>query len=371
MRNSLSVRILILLTLTAGIFARIAVAQDIFSSASDNATSDEAEEPYIPPSAGDVFSGMTTDEVSDQDAGTPDQMPANPFFGMEFRLLAEAAELEAEQPQSGLPLPTDVRSQLLQAAARLDNASTNAQNYSLAASNRFFHCMTEAVTADLQFLAQPGYVPAAQIAKSLHQGVWTYLTSNAYDNNLKMYDAAVQSMQHTMNDPACVFGQAAPALLAVAATRTAGAMAEARQVSKAANAAIALEEEAEANGFSNAPWYVPGLRCEGCLVYGTAEGGYANFAEAVGGRTINAITKPVNLNWNQFSSQVLDTAVQTKTPVLFSLQGIEDIDQVLAGQARTMNTTSYELRYLQQNWPRFQNIVRFYNNGAQVAPPWQ
>src|ERR1700722_15312217 len=163
MRNSLSVRILILLTLTAG-FARIAVAQDIFSSASENATRDEAEEPYIPPSAGDVFSGMTTDEVSDQDAGTPDQMPANPFFGMEFRLLAEAAELEAEQPQSGLPLPTDARSQLLQAAARLDNASTNAQNYSLAASNRFFHCMTEAVTADLQFLAQPGYVPAAQIS---------------------------------------------------------------------------------------------------------------------------------------------------------------------------------------------------------------
>ena len=117
-----------------------------------------------------------------------------------------------------------------------------------------------------------------------------------------MYDAAVQSMQHTMNDPACVSGQAAPALLAVAATRTAGAMAEVRQVSKAANAAIALEEEAEANGLSNAPWYVPGLRCEGCLVYGTAdaEGGYANFAEAVGGRTINSIAKPVNLNWNQF-----------------------------------------------------------------------
>ena len=169
MRNSLSVRILILLTLTAGIFARIAVAQDIFSSTSDNATSDESEEPYIPPSVGDVFSGMTTDEVSDQDAGTPDRMPANPFFGMEFRLLAEAAELEEEQPQSGLPLPTDVRSQLLQAAARLDNASTNAQNYSLTATNRFFHCMTEAVTADLQFLAQPGYVPAAHLHCSAYR----------------------------------------------------------------------------------------------------------------------------------------------------------------------------------------------------------
>ena len=216
--------------------------------------------------------------------------------------------------------------------------------------------------------AQPG--DALILTKALGTGVISTAIKNS-KAEAAWIDAAVQSMQHTMNDPACVFGQAAPALLAVAATRTAGAMAEARQVSKAANAAIALEEEAEANGFSNAPWYVPGLRCEGCLVYGTAEGGYANFAEAVGGRTINAITKPVNLNWNQFSSQVLDTAVQTKTPVLFSLQGIEDIDQVLAGQARTMNTTSYELRYLQQNWPRFQNIVRFYNNGAQVAPPWQ
>jgi hypothetical protein len=388
MRNSLRVRILILLALTAGIFAHSAVAQDIFSAGSDTATSDtdqnsdagdvfsagtsdESDEPYIPPSVGDVFSGMTTDDVSDQGGGTPDRMPMNPFFGMEFRLLADAAELEEEKPQSGLPLPTDVRSQLLQTAARLDNASTNAQNYSLTSTNRFFHCMTEAVTADLQFLAQPGYVPAAQIAKTLHPGVWTYLTSNAYDNNLKMYDAAVQSMRHTMNDPACVFGQAAPALLSVAATRTVGAMAEARQVSKAANAAIALEEESEANGFSNAPWYVPDLRCEGCLVYGTATGGYANFAEAVGGRTINAITKPVNLNWDQFSAQVLDSALQTKTPVLFSLQGMEDIDRVLAGQLRTMDTTSHELRYIQRNWPQYQSIVRFYNNGAQVPPPWQ
>jgi hypothetical protein len=229
--------------------------------------------------------------------------------------------------------------------------------------------MTEAVTADLQFLAQPGYVPAAQIAKALHQGVWTYLTSNAYDNNLKMYDAAVRSMQHTMNDPACVFGQAAPGLVAVAVTRTAGAMAEARQVSKAANAAIALEEEAQANGY--AKWYVPGLRCEGCLVYGTAEGDYANFAGMVGGRTINSIPKPMNLSWQQFSAQVLDSALQTKTPVLFSLQGMEQIDQVLAGQAYKDAVTSYELRYIQRNWSQFQSIVRFYNNGAQVAPPWQ
>jgi hypothetical protein len=91
----------------------------------------------------------------------------------------------------------------------------------------------------------------------------------------------------------------------------------------------------------------------------------------VGGRTINSIPKPMNLSWQQFSAQVLDSALQTKTPVLFSLQGMEQIDQVLAGQAYKDAVTSYELRYIQRNWSQFQSIVRFYNNGAQVAPPWQ
>jgi hypothetical protein len=404
MRNGLPVRILVWLAITAGIFAHIARAQDVlngqveenvpsdqsdqgdvFSSGADSwpdqtqqtpdsgdvfssGASDGSDQQGLPVNLGDIFSSGT-DSGSDQDGGTPDTMPANPFFGMEFRLLAQAAELEAQTPQSGLPLPRDVRSQLLQAAAQLDNSATQAQTYSLAATDRFFKCMGEAVDADLRFLAQPGYVPAAQIAKSLHQGLWRYLTSNAYGNNLAMYEGAVRSMQHAMNDPACAFGQAAPGIVAVAVTRTAGAMAEARQVSAAANAAIVLEEEAATNGY--AKWYVPGLRCPGCLVYGTAEGDYANFARTVGGRTINSIPKPVSLSWQQFSKQALDGALQTKTPVLFSLQGMEQIDQVLAGQAYKNAVTSFELRYIQQNWSQFKSIVRFFNNGQEVAAPWE
>ncbi len=65
MRSGLPVRILILMALTAGVFAHIAVAQDIFSSSSDQnsdsedvfsaSTSDEADEPYIPPSASAMY----------------------------------------------------------------------------------------------------------------------------------------------------------------------------------------------------------------------------------------------------------------------------------------------------------------------------
>src|SRR5262249_50515994 len=61
-----------------------------------------------------------------------------------------------------LPLPGDVRQQLMKAAAKMDQVATDAQNYSLAATNRFFKCLVEVVNADLRFLAQPGYVPAKQ-----------------------------------------------------------------------------------------------------------------------------------------------------------------------------------------------------------------
>jgi hypothetical protein len=392
------------LVLAAGIFAHIARAQDVFSSGDDTTysdpgpspdqgdvfstnTSDGSDQQPAPPTVPDVFSsGDGSDQQyalpnaidlfasvlsdgSDQ-SGTPDEtMPSNPFFGAELKVLAEVVSLSEQKPQSGLPLTGDVRGQLLQAAAQLDQVATNAQNYSLAGTNRFFSCMAEAVSADLQFLAQPGYVPAAQIANALHTGVWKYLTGNAYSNNLAMYDGAVQSMQHAMNDPACAFGQAAPALAAAAVTHLGNAMAEANQVQRAANAAIGLNEEAAQLGY--AKWYVPGLRCPGCLVYGTAEGGYADFANTVGGKTINAFAKPMNLTWNQFSKQMLDGALSSNAPVLFSLNGIENINQVLAGTAYKNAVTSYELRYLQQNWSQFKSVVRFYNHGAQVPAPWE
>ena len=116
-----------------------------------------------------------------------------------------------------LPLPPDVRRRLLEAAANMDRIADGAEEYALAGTNRFFKCLVEAVESDLQFLAQPAYVPAAQLAKSLHEGTWHYLTNNGYDNNYRLFQGAVQALRNLITDPACAFGNLAPgAAIAVA-----------------------------------------------------------------------------------------------------------------------------------------------------------
>lgn len=149
----------------------------------------------------------------------------------------------AGRDDGGLPLPPNVRKQLLQGAAEMDRLMTKGQNNALAATNRFFDCLTEAVKADLLFLAQPRYLPASQIATALHDGTWRYLTSNAYDNNNAMFQSALQSLRRLQSDPACWFGQAAPGATAAAATHLAGAAAEAAEVQNAANAAVRIANE--------------------------------------------------------------------------------------------------------------------------------
>src|SRR5208283_5337548 len=47
-----------------------------------------------------------------------------------------------------LPLPANVRQQLLNTAAQLDKVLDDAQNYSLAATDRFFKCLGEGISAD-------------------------------------------------------------------------------------------------------------------------------------------------------------------------------------------------------------------------------
>jgi|GEM_PF-6207323 len=140
----------------------------------------------------------------------------------------------------GLPLPDEIRRQLLQKAAEMDRLVTTGQDYSLAASNRFFDCLVRALKADLLFLAQPGYVPAAQIAQSLRQGVWDYITADAYANNRQMFQGALEALRRLKQDPACWFANAAPGAAAAAITHLGGAAAEATEIQKAADAAVRL-----------------------------------------------------------------------------------------------------------------------------------
>jgi hypothetical protein len=119
----------------------------------------------------------------------------------------------------------------------MDSVANSTQRYSLAATNHFFKCLTEALAADLRFLAQPGYVPASQIAQSLHQGVSTYLTSNAYTNNLQMFQAAQQALNQFKQDPACGLAKMVPGAAAAAIAHLGSAVAEANAAESAANAA--------------------------------------------------------------------------------------------------------------------------------------
>ena len=150
-----------------------------------------------------------------------------------------------------LPLPANVRQQLMKAAARMDDLATDAQNYSLAATNHFFKCLVEVLNADLRFLAQPGYVPVKQIADSLHRSTWAYLTSNASDNNFQLFQGAVQALKNFAQDPACALATAAPGAAVALTTHLAGASAEATEAQNAANAAVRLANQ---NAERRAAW---------------------------------------------------------------------------------------------------------------------
>jgi hypothetical protein len=130
----------------------------------------------------------------------------------------------APQPNTastgGLPLPLATRQAVLQAAAQMDQIANDTSPNSLAASDPFFKCLTQAVSADLKFLGQSALVPAAQMAQSLHTGVTNYLNSDATKNNLQTYQDAQQSLNRLTQNAACAVAKALPALLGVAAVGT-------------------------------------------------------------------------------------------------------------------------------------------------------
>ncbi|MEJ0039890.1 MAG: hypothetical protein WDO68_28275 [Gammaproteobacteria bacterium] len=135
-----------------------------------------------------------------------------------------------------LPLPPPEQQQLRRLAGEVQRIADDPSKGALAATNRFFRCLAEAIAADLQFLAQPGYVPAQQMAQSLHEGTWNYLTSNAYENNRQMFEGAVRALQNFQNDPACGFANLAPAAAQMAITHRGPIAATAGRLKNAANA---------------------------------------------------------------------------------------------------------------------------------------
>jgi hypothetical protein len=157
--------------------------------------------------------------------------------------------LRNPESPGALPLPPNVRQALESGAAQMDKMLDDNEAYALAGLNRFFKCLSEEIDADMKFLAQPAYVPAAQVTKALHFAAWQYMQTPPYTNNLRMFQAAQQELNSFKQDPACATAKIVPAAVAALVTHVAGAAAEATAVQKAGNEAILLartEQEAVA-----------------------------------------------------------------------------------------------------------------------------
>ena len=109
------------------------------------------------------------------------------------------------------------------------------------------------------------------------------------------------------------------------------------------------------------------------LVYGTYVGGKVReLVNSNGGKALSDFDKPPGLDWKQFSANVMDDYVGNGSHLHFDLTNVSDIDGALnASGPFASSTTSFEIRYLRDNWQRFSDHVTFYINKIVVKPPWE
>jgi hypothetical protein len=112
------------------------------------------------------------------------------------------------------------------------------------------------------------------------------------------------------------------------------------------------------------------------LVYGpSAQGRLAQFAESVGGQTLNDLMaqglKSTEMSVSQFSIQTLNGAAAAGRSIYFDLTYMNDVPGVLNGTAYPSAITSMELNYINANWTQvFQPVVTFFESGVTVGAPW-
>jgi RHS repeat-associated protein len=111
------------------------------------------------------------------------------------------------------------------------------------------------------------------------------------------------------------------------------------------------------------------------LVYGTSSGGrLRSLQQEAGGVLLSDMYrhKPAGMSWTEFSYRTMDQAAATGRPIRFDLTNVGDIENVLDNRGPYANAvTAHELRYLRQNWNRFERNVFFYKNGVEVGTPWE
>lgn len=76
-------------------------------------------------------------------------------------------------------------------------------------------------------------------------------------------------------------------------------------------------------------------------------------------------------DWLSYSKSVMDATIRNGNMIHFDLTYMDDIENILNNTGNYANTvTAGELRYIRDNWSRFDGSVKFYNNGEEVLPPW-
>ncbi len=91
-----------------------------------------------------------------------------------------------------------------------------------------------------------------------------------------------------------------------------------------------------------------------------------------GGRLLTSFDKPPELDWVRFSILKMDEVLASGRKIRFNLSYLEDVDNLILGQGRYgASITASELRYLRDNWGRFENNVVFYKHYRVVRSPWQ
>jgi hypothetical protein len=118
------------------------------------------------------------------------------------------------------------------------------------------------------------------------------------------------------------------------------------------------------------------------LAYGiTNHGGLRKFVDLLyemhkheGITAVLEIVDDVNFGLPQEAATVitLHQAARMGRKIFFNLDGIQEVDEILADQGRwRSNITALELRYIRDNWDEFWRNISFWKNNKQVTPPWE
>jgi hypothetical protein len=116
---------------------------------------------------------------------------------------------------------------------------------------------------------------------------------------------------------------------------------------------------------------------ENDLVYGPMAGGKLRaLQQEAGGKLLGdkgqgMLERIDYLDNNSWTRAQLDAAAETGRKVRFDITNLTDTENVLENQGKFADTvTGFELRYIRDNWEKFNGLVHFYKDGAEVAAPW-